>query len=55
MKREKGLFERMSTIDLSKFEKKMIIRNIKPDDIDEILALQKLSFPGMDPWKKRTA
>jgi mRNA-degrading endonuclease RelE of RelBE toxin-antitoxin system len=47
MKREKGLFERMSTIDLSKFEKKMIIRNIKPDDIDEILALQKLSFPGM--------
>ena len=32
----------------------MIIRNIKPDDIDEILALQKLSFPE---WirGKRTA
>ncbi|MFC3883892.1 GNAT family N-acetyltransferase [Bacillus songklensis] len=42
----------MSTIDLSKFEKKIIIRNIEYKDIDEIIELQKLCFPGMIPWKR---
>ena len=41
----------LSKIDLSKFEKKMIIRNIEMKDIDDIIALQHLCFPGMQPWK----
>lgn len=40
------------TIDLSKFEKKMIIRNIEEKDIEEILAMQALCFPGMVPWER---
>lgn len=39
-------------IDESKFEKKIILRNIEHQDIDEILALQKICFPNMDPWKR---
>ncbi|KUK73673.1 MAG: Uncharacterized protein XD91_0490 [Clostridiales bacterium 38_11] len=35
----------MSDIDLTKFEKKMIVRTIKQNDFDEIIALQKLCFP----------
>lgn len=42
----------MSKIDLSRFEKKMIIRNIAEKDIDDILALQKICFPRMVPWKR---
>ncbi|CAG9621778.1 carbon-nitrogen hydrolase family protein [Sutcliffiella rhizosphaerae] len=42
----------MSKIDLSKFEKRMIIRNIEMKDIDDIIALQHLCFPGMEPWKR---
>ncbi|WP_349409545.1 GNAT family N-acetyltransferase [Pseudalkalibacillus sp. SCS-8] len=42
----------MSMIDESKFEKKIILRNIEHQDIDEILALQKICFPNMDPWKR---
>ncbi|MDQ0187422.1 GNAT family N-acetyltransferase [Cytobacillus kochii] len=42
----------MRKLDLSKFEKKMIIRNMKEEDIDKIIALQEVCFPGMDPWKR---
>ncbi len=42
----------MSNLDLHKFEKKMMIRNIKHEDIDDIIALQAVCFPGMDPWKR---
>ncbi|MED4073192.1 bifunctional GNAT family N-acetyltransferase/carbon-nitrogen hydrolase family protein [Priestia endophytica] len=42
----------MSEIDLSKFEKKVIMRNIEYKDIAKIIELQELCFPGMDPWKK---
>lgn len=42
----------MRKLDLSKFEKKMIIRNMKDEDIDKIIALQEVCFPGMDPWKR---
>ncbi|MCF6136126.1 bifunctional GNAT family N-acetyltransferase/carbon-nitrogen hydrolase family protein [Pseudalkalibacillus berkeleyi] len=42
----------MSSIDESKFEKKIILRNIEEKDIDELLALQKICFPNMDPWKR---
>ncbi|WP_102347539.1 bifunctional GNAT family N-acetyltransferase/carbon-nitrogen hydrolase family protein [Bacillus sp. Marseille-P3661] len=39
-------------IDLTKFEKRMIIRNIIETDIDDILNLQKICFPNMEPWKR---
>jgi len=42
----------VSTIDLSKFEKKIILRNIKHEDIDEIISLSKTCFPNMEPWER---
>lgn len=39
-------------LDLSKFEKKMIIRNIEEGDIEALLKLQGKCFPGMTPWKR---
>ncbi|PLT29101.1 bifunctional GNAT family N-acetyltransferase/carbon-nitrogen hydrolase family protein [Peribacillus deserti] len=39
-------------LDLHKFEKKLIIRNIEHKDIDAILEMQLLCFPGMSPWKR---
>ncbi|MFJ7745462.1 GNAT family N-acetyltransferase [Peribacillus sp. NPDC097295] len=42
----------MPNLDLHKFEKIMEIRNMKPGDIDEIIAMQATCFPGMDPWKR---
>ncbi|MDE5414907.1 bifunctional GNAT family N-acetyltransferase/carbon-nitrogen hydrolase family protein [Alkalihalobacterium chitinilyticum] len=41
----------MTKIDVSKFEKKIEIRNIMRKDFDEIMALQKLCFPNMEPWE----
>ncbi|WP_257352249.1 bifunctional GNAT family N-acetyltransferase/carbon-nitrogen hydrolase family protein [Pseudalkalibacillus decolorationis] len=41
----------MTSIDESRFEKKMMLRTIRELDIPEILQLQKLCFPNMDPWK----
>ena len=40
-------------LDLTKFEKKMIIRNIQESDIDAIIELQAKCFPGMEPWKRK--
>lgn len=37
-------------IDLSKIEKKIIIRNVKEEDLDEIIALSETCFPNMEPW-----
>ncbi|MED4963931.1 GNAT family N-acetyltransferase [Heyndrickxia coagulans] len=37
--------------DVSKFEKKIEVRNIRFEDIDDIMALSKKCFPGMEPWK----
>ncbi|WP_066388484.1 bifunctional GNAT family N-acetyltransferase/carbon-nitrogen hydrolase family protein [Neobacillus mesonae] len=42
----------MSNTDMSKYEKKIIIRNIREEDIDEIIALGKVCFPNMEPWKR---
>lgn len=42
----------MPNLDLSKFEKKIMVRNIREDDIEEIIQLQKLCFKDMEPWKK---
>lgn len=39
-------------IDISKFEKKMIIRNIESKDFDAIIEMQKLCFPNMEPWER---
>ncbi|MDM5319291.1 bifunctional GNAT family N-acetyltransferase/carbon-nitrogen hydrolase family protein [Bacillus altitudinis] len=39
-------------LDLTRFEKRMVIRNIRQEDIDRIIALQEVCFPGMDPWKR---
>ncbi|OEF97091.1 bifunctional GNAT family N-acetyltransferase/carbon-nitrogen hydrolase family protein [Desulfuribacillus alkaliarsenatis] len=41
-----------SSLNLTRFEKKIIVRNIREQDIEEILALQKLCFPKMEPWKR---
>lgn len=42
----------MTDLDLSKFEKKIVLRPIERKDLDEILALQKICFTNMEPWKK---
>nr|WP_148296448.1 bifunctional GNAT family N-acetyltransferase/carbon-nitrogen hydrolase family protein [Halalkalibacter hemicellulosilyticus] len=41
----------VSKIDVSKYEKKMILRNIREGDFLEIIEMQKLCFPNMEPWK----
>lgn len=40
----------MTDIDLSKFEKIVIIRTIQEKDFEAIINLQKLCFPKMSPW-----
>lgn len=42
----------MSETDMTKYEKKIIVRNTRKEDIDEIIALGKICFPNMDPWKR---
>lgn len=37
-------------IDLSRIEKKLIIRQVEEKDIGEIVELSKICFPNMDPW-----
>ncbi len=39
-------------IDLSKIEKKLIIRQVEEKDIDDIVELSKICFPNMDPWTR---
>jgi predicted amidohydrolase/ribosomal protein S18 acetylase RimI-like enzyme len=40
----------MDTIDLKTFEKNLIVRQLKLEDYDTIVALQLKCFPGMKPW-----
>lgn len=42
----------MSGIDLKKFEKKIILRNIRKEDIDDIIQLQMVCFPDMETWTR---
>ena len=42
----------MSETDMSKYEKKIVVRNIEREDIDEIMGLWSHCFPGMEPWKR---
>ncbi len=41
----------MPKIDISQFENKVEIRHIVESDIDRLLELQRICFPGMEPWK----
>ncbi len=41
----------MSDLDLSQYEKKMIVRQMEHRDFPKIIDLQKLCFTGMEPWK----
>jgi predicted amidohydrolase/predicted N-acetyltransferase YhbS len=40
------------SLELSKYEKHMIIRPMQREDIEAILSIQQQCFPGMDPWKQ---
>jgi predicted amidohydrolase/GNAT superfamily N-acetyltransferase len=40
----------MSEYDLTKYEKKIIVRQIEPDDFETIIELQKICFPKMITW-----
>lgn len=42
----------MTSIDLSKFEKKINLRNIIKEDIDEVIALGRICFPNMEQWTR---
>lgn len=41
----------MPDIDLSKFEKIVVVRTIQKEDFEAIINLQKLCFPNMSTWK----
>lgn len=41
-----------STIDLSSFERRIEVRNLRFDDYDELIAMQVACFPGMLPWAR---
>jgi predicted amidohydrolase/ribosomal protein S18 acetylase RimI-like enzyme len=40
----------MPNIDLSTFERNIVVRPIRIDDFDQMVALQLKCFPGMKPW-----
>lgn len=42
----------MPNIDISKFEKHIEVRNIRPEDISAIIELQSQCFPNMEPWER---
>ena len=37
-------------IDLTEFESKIVLRQIRADDYDRIVAIQRACFPHMEPW-----
>ena len=42
----------MSTIDLTTFEKNIVIRPLVAGDYDQLVTLQAICFPGMKPWTR---
>ena len=40
----------MEKIDLQEFESKLRIRQLSPGDFQQVIAMQRLSFPGMKVW-----
>jgi predicted amidohydrolase/ribosomal protein S18 acetylase RimI-like enzyme len=43
----------MEENNFSKFETKIIVREIQRKDIDDIISLSKICFPNMIPWEKK--
>ncbi len=46
-----GVIYTMKEIDVSKFEKKIILRNIEEKDFNDIIKLSELCFQNMEPWR----
>ncbi len=42
----------MAKINLAEFEKKVVLRSLRMDDFDQLIALQTRCFPGMKPWTR---
>ncbi|WCK56378.1 bifunctional GNAT family N-acetyltransferase/carbon-nitrogen hydrolase family protein [Aneurinibacillus sp. Ricciae_BoGa-3] len=42
----------MSETDMSKYEKKIVVRNTRMEDVEELVALCTRCFPNMEPWKR---
>lgn len=42
----------MKPVDQTSLEQKIIVRNIRMEDYDQIVALQEKCFPGMKPWTR---
>ncbi|MDD5556002.1 MAG: GNAT family N-acetyltransferase [bacterium] len=42
----------MSEIDLARFERKIVVRRLRPDDFEQIVALGAGCFPGMKTWTR---
>ena len=42
----------MSEIDLKAFENRLLVRQLRIEDFEQIVALQLKCFPGMKPWSK---
>lgn len=41
----------MVEAELIKLEKKMVVRKVESRDLEQIIALQKLCFPDLEPWR----
>lgn len=42
----------MTKLDLAEFESRVVLRNLRLEDFDALVAMQKACFPGMLPWGK---
>lgn len=42
----------MKPIDLTEFERKIVVRTLTMGDFDVLVDMQRLCFPGMEPWSR---
>ena len=42
----------MEKLNLKKYEKNVVVRQLRREDYDSVVALQLRSFPGMEPWTR---
>jgi predicted amidohydrolase/ribosomal protein S18 acetylase RimI-like enzyme len=42
----------MGKLNLKKFERAVLVRRLRLDDYEAVVALQQICFPGMDPWTR---
>ncbi len=42
----------MNSLDVKQFEKQILLRQIRPEDYDQLVQLQLKCFPGMKPWQR---